>query len=480
LSVLSDRIRGIVSPDARSGSPARPGPLNPPGGLPDAPGLPGPSGLLSPPGLPCLAAALGGEWHDGCFVVHRRSEASDVHGRERVGAIAARFDAAAGDAPLFARGAPARSPFVFFDLETTGLSGGAGTHAFLVGCGWFDDGAFVTKQFVLTRYADERRLLETVSVELARAGALVSFNGKSFDAPVLETRYLFHRLEWAGGRLPHVDVLHPARQFWGRGRPVLDPREHHRASGSSAGVGHRAVDDRWALRGAGDCSLGALERHLLGLLRSGDVPGCEIPERYFQFVRTGDARPLSAVLEHNRIDLLSLAALASRLFHLAFAGPGDVRDAHEALALGRVYARAGMDARAREAFQCAVARSGRGAVRIASLRCLASELRRARRFEEAAVCWRAMMDEPGCPAALVLDATEALAIHHEHRVRDLATARTFALRSLEESERGARPGWTRAVRHRLARIDRKLEGAKSGAGRQKPLAFEAIDGRPPG
>src|SRR5213079_2321368 len=96
-------------------------------------------------------------------------------------------------------------------------SGGAGTHAFLVGCGWFEaDGGFLTRQFLMVRYSDERPLLATVAGELARAGALVSFNGKSFDAPVLETRYLFHRLDWIGGGMPHVDVLHPARRFWKR------------------------------------------------------------------------------------------------------------------------------------------------------------------------------------------------------------------------------------------------------------------------
>src|SRR4029077_3318966 len=100
----------------------------------------------------------------------------------------------------------------FFDLETTGLSGGAGTQAFLVGCGWVaGDGAVVARQFLLTRPSDERAMLEIVRAELARAGALVSFNGKSFDAPLLETRYAFHRVEWARDCLPHLDVLHPAR-----------------------------------------------------------------------------------------------------------------------------------------------------------------------------------------------------------------------------------------------------------------------------
>ena len=189
-------------------------------------------------------------------------------------------------ASLLTGGAPARPPFVFLDLETTGLSGGAGTYAFLVGCACFaDDGSFVVRQHLMISPAGEPAMLRAVSAELEAAGALVSFNGKSFDAPMLETRYLFHRLPWPAGGLAHVDALHPSRHFWGD---------------------------------AGGCSLTVLESQVLGARRTGDVSGMEIPARYFQFLRTGDARPLEAVLEHNRLDLLSLAGLTSRL--LATAG----------------------------------------------------------------------------------------------------------------------------------------------------------------
>ena len=160
-----------------------------------------------------------------------------------VGDLAAQLSRAAADASLFPGGASARAPFVFCDLETTGLSGGAGTYAFLVGCGWFDEaGAFVMRQHVLTEYGVERAMLGRVAEEFLRAGAVVSFNGKSFDAPVLETRYLFHRLEWTGARLPHIDVLHPARRFWG-----------------TSGAGPRP-----------SCSLIALEEDILGVRRVGD------------------------------------------------------------------------------------------------------------------------------------------------------------------------------------------------------------------
>jgi uncharacterized protein YprB with RNaseH-like and TPR domain len=340
--------------------------------------------------------------------------------------------AASHAAPLVSVAA-ARAPFLFFDLETTGLNGGAGTRAFLVGCGWFDeDGSFATEQHLLIEYASERAMLGAVARQLSEAGALVSFNGKSFDAPVLETRYLFHRLTPPCAPLPHVDVLHPARRFWGRDDDV-------------------------------GCSLVSLEQQVLGARRTGDVPGFEIPARYFQFIRTGDARPLAAVIEHNRLDLLSLAGLTSRLLHLIDkGGRGEAMDGNltvrEALALGRVYTRSGLDTRAEAAFEFA-ARSPSPAIRLEALRGLALVARRARRFADAADRWRAVLAVPGCPPALAREAAEALAIHHEHRARDLATAKLFALKTLEmESVPSAtrRTAAGDAVRHRLARIERKL------------------------
>ena len=429
MSLLADRLRAVVAP-------------------------PGPRGAHVPPPLessavapgvartvPPLESLLGGEWHrehaaGPCFVIEKRQDAATRHGRHVVGEIAARLEQGSAEIALLSGGASARRPLLFFDLETTGLSGGAGTYAFLVGCGWFDaDGAFLTRQFVLTRFADERPLLATVAAELARAGALVSYNGRSFDAPLLETRFLFHRLEWAGGGLPHIDVLHPARRFW--------------------------RDDDLS-RQAAPCSLGVLERQVLGARRVGDVPGFEIPARYFEFIRSGDARPLAAVIEHNRLDLLSLAGLTARLLQLLRSGPMEARSAREAVALGRTYARAGLEERAVDAYRHAVGMGVPTAtVRITGLRLLALTLRRGRRFEEAAVCWRQLLDAPGCPGQLVREASEALAIHHEHRVRDLTGAQAFALKSLAGADDRRHPAWTQAVRHRLARIQKKMEKPSS-------------------
>jgi uncharacterized protein YprB with RNaseH-like and TPR domain len=436
LSALSDRIRGIVAGGSAAGvrgsdvtHPTLPIPVVPQPPPPNSQSL-----RLEP---------LGGAWRDACYVVEREWAPSALHGRDRIGTLASTLHAAAdAAAPLFTGGSCARVPLVFFDLETTGLSGGAGTHAFLVGCGWFDDDRFVTRQFVMTRFADERPMLETVAREIGRAGALVSFNGKSFDAPVLETRYLFHRLQWIGGELPHLDVLHPARQFWKRD----------------------------------ECSLVALERQLIGHRRTGDVAGFEIPARYFQYVRSGDAGPLAPVLRHNRLDLLSLAALTARLLDLARRGPGAARDTREAAALGRVYARAGLDERAYEAYRHALAICRAPAVvfdagRLDALRSLALTCRRLRRFGEAAVHWEAMLAVRGCPEAMAAEAAEALAIHHEHRIRDLETARTFALRTLETVARDDRPSRTDAVRHRLGRLERKLKQEESLKNEVRSLEF---------
>jgi hypothetical protein len=147
--------------------------------------------------------------------VERERKPSASHGRERIGEVAARLEASIADAPLFSGGAAARPPLMFFDLETTGLNGGAGTHVFLIGCGWFDEDRFLTRQFVMTRFSDERPMLQAVARAFDRAGALVSFNGKSFDAPVLETRYLFHRLEWFGGETRRGGDLEARRLLLG-------------------------------------------------------------------------------------------------------------------------------------------------------------------------------------------------------------------------------------------------------------------------
>jgi uncharacterized protein YprB with RNaseH-like and TPR domain len=328
---------------------------------------------------------------------------------------------------------------VFIDLETTGLSGGAGTVAFLVGCGFFDLGAFQVRQFLLTSYNAERALLAATADLFADADLMVSYNGKTFDVPVMETRWAFHRMPAPFDEVPHFDMLHPARRLW---------------------------RSRSGLTDEGGCRLSTLERVLLNMRRVGDVDGFEIPGRFFQFLRTADPRPLEPVLEHNRLDLVSLAAVTSHALRLTAGGEAACKDGIEALAVGRVLERAGLPDRAESCYRRA-AESRCIETRAEAFYRLGLRCRRERRFGEAAVWWRELLSLTDVPVrrqdrtlgALRAFAIEALAIHQEHRERDLKSARELALFALddEDGDRDRAAG----MRHRLARLDRKLARKKN-------------------
>jgi uncharacterized protein len=391
-----------------------------------------------------------------CLVIDRRYESDRRHGEVHIGDCELTgvsglrvldpslvVDGGGSYAPLYADLAREQCPrTVFIDLETTGLSGGAGTVAFLVGCGFFDVGAFQVRQFLLTSYTAERALLAAVAEFFDGADLIVSYNGKTFDVPVMETRWLFHRMEMPLDGVPHFDALHAARRLW-RSRTAPDPESD------------------------GGCRLTTLERALFDVRRVGDVPGFEIPSRFFRFLRSGDPRPLEPVLEHNRLDLVSLAAVTARAAQLVEAGADACPDCAQALSLGRVYERAGAFERAEACYRRATTAES-VEVRGEALYRLGLRCRRERRFGEAAPCWRALVEltesramqrHPVGPA-LRQFALEALAIHHEHRERDLQVARELALFALEEGSDSPRAD---DYRHRLARLDRKIAQQKESA-----------------
>jgi hypothetical protein len=257
----------------------------------------------------------------------------------------------------------------------------------------------------------------------ATAGTVVSYNGKSFDLPLIETRFALHRLSSPFGELPHIDMLHPARRMW------------------------RSEDAA--------CRLSTIEESLCGYVREGDVAGFEIPARYFRYVHAGDARPLTAVFEHNRLDLLSLALVTSRAAQLLEDGPAAARTSREALGMGRLYERGGMLREAKSCFARATEMEGDDEeLRAEAWRALALVARRLRHYDDAAAAWRRVLGLRVCPRPIERQASEALAVHLEHRRRDLASARDFTLRLLNVDESVPR---RQAAEYRLARLDRKLE-----------------------
>ena len=210
--------------------------------------------------------------------------------------------------------------------------------------------------------------------------------------------------------------------------------------------------------GGSSCRLSALEATVCGHVREDDVPGSEAPMRYFHYVRTGDARPLAGVFEHNRLDLLSLAMLTSRAAQLADEGVPLLKTAREAVGLGQLLERSGDVANARRCFARAAGIDeaplpGDEVSRAEAMHGYAALCRRERRYAEAAGAWRRLLELRRCPPRLVRSAAEALAVHHEHRLRDPRTARSFALRSAHLQASSARQ---QALQHRLARLDRKL------------------------
>ena len=391
-----------------------------------------------------VAESLGGTWaeaHGQRYLVVDRSY-SQGHRRGRV----AMMDCLPPwpHLPLLAQpDSPAtrdaRNRFLFIDLETTGLAGGAGTYAFLVGCAWFDGPTFRIRQFFLSAYAGERALLDGLAELAGGIAGIISFNGKSFDLPLIETRYLYHRQQTPFAGMPHVDMLHPARRLW--------RSEEDEAAGVTA-----------------SCRLSVLEQAVCGASREADVPGFEIPARYFNYVRSGDPGPLERVFEHNRLDLISLALLTAEASRLLDEGPAAARTAREALGLGRLYERGGLCDLARESYRIAAGigpaeagpcerRAAAAVTRAEALRCYAVLCRRQRRFGDAAEAWRRILDLRRCPPHIAREATEALAVHHEHRLRDPRSARQFALRSLGFH---ASPSRQHATQYRLARLERKL------------------------
>lgn len=176
------------------------------------------------------------------------------------------------------RGLGARR-WVYLDTETTGLAGGAGTMAFLIGAASVEEHGFVLRQWFVREHGEEASALGSLAEYLGAFDTLVSYNGRSYDQPLLETRYTLSRQRTPFSRMEHVDLLYGARRLW-------------------------------KLRYA-SCRLVELERQILGHERVGDVPGELIPQLYFEYLRTRRAGKLKAVLEHNALDILSLAFLAA-------------------------------------------------------------------------------------------------------------------------------------------------------------------------
>ena len=197
---------------------------------------------------------------------------------------------------------------LFLDTETTGLSGGAGTVAFLVGLGRVEGDQFTVYQYLMPNYGAEPLLLEKTAALIRQADTLVTFNGRSFDVPLLRSRFVMCRMEDPTEAMPHLDLIHPARRAW-----------------------------KLRLK---DCSLGHIEESVLNIRRENDIPGAEVPERYFAFLKSGDMSLLEDIVEHNRQDIVSLGTLLARLSR-AYAAPLEQTSMLDVFSLGKALEKQG-------------------------------------------------------------------------------------------------------------------------------------------
>jgi uncharacterized protein len=325
-----------------------------------------------------------------CFVGERRFPLEHQHGDAPLGRFFAVSDRGLG---CLARSTQPltvdREAILFLDTETTGLAGGTGTYVFLVGVGYFCGEQFVVQQFFMRDHAEEPALLTALNGVVGPFEAVVTFNGKSFDVPLLLTRYTANRQRPALRPTLHLDLLHPSRRVW---RERLD-----------------------------SCSLGTLEGAVLGHQRMRDVPSWMIPELYFRYVRGGEPEMMAAVFEHNLHDVLSLVTLACHLGHL-IDGPDDadgqshgVRDLYAA---GRIFEDLGLLEEACARYERALAIRESVAIRAQVASRLAAICKRAGRHERAVQLWRRLctLGLTGCEPHV------ELAKHYEHRLRDYTAA----------------------------------------------------------
>lgn len=313
--------------------------------------------------------------------------------------------------------------WLFLDTETTGLSGGTGTYAFLVGLAWWDAGGLQVEQMFLRDFSEEHSLLQELSERLAERPVLVTFNGKTFDWPLLENRFTMTRAIHVPQLAAHLDLLHPARALWkfriGSVRLVELERQ-------------------------------VLDAERLGWCREDDVVSAMIPQFYFDFLRGGTGYPLLGVVKHNQMDLRGLAALFGKINSLLDARNGFTEvDSLDLFGLSKFLHRKGERDRAHSACSDALDAGLPSEFRLQATRDLALMARRRGEKERAAELWQELVAHPQDG----VQACEQLAIFYERHAQDLPRAVEYtelALKKLQAKLAHCRDPFASAQTSRLA------------------------------
>jgi uncharacterized protein YprB with RNaseH-like and TPR domain len=308
---------------------------------------------------------------------------------------------------------------LFLDTETTGLTGGTGTFVFMVGLGFFEGDGFLVQQFFMRDYSEERASLSLINELLKSFQFLVTFNGRQYDIPLLETRFILSRIASKIREMPNFDLLYPSRKIW---------------------------------KGAYDnCRLITLETQLLGMERADDVPSEWIPYLYFDYIQTGDAQKIYPVFYHNQMDILTMVALAGRI-HLVYHDPQVARPRKgvEHLALGRLFWEHGYPEKAILCFEIALARCEED-LAWSAMRWLSMAFKKTGQGEKA----RSLLEEMlTWPYKEDLSPYVELAKYHEHRLKDFEGAIVYVDQALEQIP-AHQEKEIEVLRHRRHRLEQK-------------------------
>jgi uncharacterized protein YprB with RNaseH-like and TPR domain len=312
----------------------------------------------------------------------------------------------------------------FLDTETSGLAGGTGTFAFLVGVGYHTGDGFQVVQFFMRDPSEEQALLAALNEWMSAFDVVVTFNGKSFDIPLLNTRYTMNGISSPFSTYEHVDLLHLARRLW---------------------------RDRLPSRALGD-----LEKEIMGFYRDQDeVPGYLIPQYYFDYLRTADARPLAGVFYHNVLDIVSLAALFNFTGAL-LSNPGEIASySLDIAAIARLNEELGHLEHAAELYEHCIELGLPEENFLKIIERFAQMRKRQQKPELAAILWLHAVERKHIPAFI------ELAKYYEHTVIDLDTALSYVTKALTLSSTLPLPGYLRKMyqdelNHRAQRLEKKI------------------------
>ena len=349
------------------------------------------------------------------YVIRNFYGEGHFHGKVRIGRLSPEELSTLLDLARCEHSVIERDRIVFLDTETTGVSGGAGMCPFLIGLGFFRDDEFHVVQYFIRDFDEEPSMLLALGKLLAEFDLIVTYNGQSFDLPLVENRFILARLDKPFSHMAHFDLLFTARRLWRNGH--------------------------------GSCKLTALEQKLVRFMRGPDIHGSMIPRAYFKYLQHRDPTPLKSVFSHNIYDILSLAALAIHCCDRVVTEPAPLDDPLDVYSLGRVFDAVKERAKSVRCYELALASPLPSLIRLRALERLSILYRRTGAHEKSIERCEQLMAHP----EFSLIGYEGASIFYERRARDLAAASKVLDEAL------ARVAGIKRLERRSARLEARRE-----------------------